>query len=178
MRGFDPFEVNAYMARVSKEVELQFSDFQDVKKKLKQYEVELLEYKEREDLLKKTLSNATKMSDKIQSDSSREAKLIISDAQHRAEMITRDAKDSLKRIYQDISDLRRIRLQFENNLKAILNSHIAMLEQGQRTIPDPVVDETKLKVDLKNLDPKIMNMDSDSDEEVAEMTSPAPELDL
>ena len=110
------------------------------------------------------------MSDQIKTDSSREAKLIISDAQHRAEVIVRDAKDSLKRIYHDISELRRVRMQFEHNIKAILNSHLTMLEQGQRTLPDPVVDESRLKMDLKKLDVKFMNTEDDFVEEAEEVT--------
>ncbi len=165
-RGLDPIEVKVFLKKVAKSFEQNFEDHQDMTKRLKQAEVELQEFKEREELLRKTLSNATEMSTRIQDDSSREAKLIISDAHHKAEMITRDAKDSLKRIYQDISELRRVRLQFENNLKAILNSHISMLEQGQRTIPDPIVDDQRLKKDLKDLEPRVSNLEE------------APDLDL
>lgn len=173
MRGLDPIEVGVFLKKVSKGLEQNFEEQQEATKRLKQVEVELQEYKEREDLLKKTLATATEMSTRMKTDSDREAKLIISDAHHKAEMITRDAKDSLRRIYQDISDLRRVRLQFENNLKAILNSHITMLEQGQRTIPDPIVNEDKLKQDLKSLEPKVANL---PEEDFA--TQPAPQLDL
>jgi cell division initiation protein len=157
MRGYDAVEVDVFLKKMARSYEQSFDNYQDLTKRLKQVEVELQEYKEREDLLKKTLSNATEMSTRIKTDSDREAKLIISDAHHKAEMITRDAKDSLRRIYQDISELRRVRLQFENNLKAILNSHITMLEQGQRTIPDPIVDDEKLKKDLKELEATKIN---------------------
>ncbi len=165
-RGFDPVEVNVFLRKVVRSLEQNFENYQDMTKNLKQVEVKLQEFQEREDLLRKTLANATKMSTRIQDDSNKEAKLITSDAHHKAEMITRDAKDSLKRIYQDISELRRVRLQFENNLKAILNSHISMLEQGQRTIPDPIIDDQKLKKDLKDLKPKVSNLQD------------APDLDL
>ena len=36
-----------------------------------------------------------------------------------------------------------------------------MIEQGQRTLPDPVVDESKMKLDLKKMDVKFMNIDAD-----------------
>ncbi len=175
MRGLDPVEVSVFLTKVAKSFEKSFEAQQDMTKNLKQVEVELQEFREREDLLRKTLANATEMSTRLKVDSDREAKLIISDAHHKAEMITRDAKDSLRRIYQDISELRRVRLQFENNLKAILNSHITMLEQGARTIPDPIVDDQKLKRDLKDLDPVVTNL---SEESRFENNRPAPGLDL
>ena len=170
-RGYDPVDVNAYMKKIANQLETFSQDYYELKAKHKKCEVELIEYREREDLFKKTLSNATKMSDQIKTDSSREAKLIISDAQHRAEVIVRDAKDSLKRIYHDISELRRVRMQFEHNIKAILNSNLTMLEQGQRTLPDPVVDESRLKMDLKKLDVKFLNTENDFVEEEAEEVS-------
>lgn len=163
MRGFDTAEVQTFLTRVTRELSVAFEDYQETKKTLKKTEVELQEYKEREDLLKKTLSTATLMSDKMKTDSGREAKLIVSDAHHKAEMITRDAKDSLRKIYQDISELRRVRMQFENNLKAILTSHMNMIEQGQRTIPDPIVDDVKLKKNLSDLRPETMNLPDDGD---------------
>lgn len=174
MRGFDPIEVSVFLNKVAKTFEQNFEAHQDMTKKFKQVEVELQDFREREDLLRKTLANATEMSTRLKVDSDREAKLIISDAHHKAEMITRDAKDSLRRIYQDISELRRVRLQFENNLKAILNSHLTMLEQGARTIPDPIVDEHKLKKDLKDLEPVVTNL---SDEDFSN-NQKAPNLDL
>jgi hypothetical protein len=33
-----------------------------------------------------------------------------------------------------------------------------MLEQGQRTIPDPIVDDEKLKSDLRSLEPQTINL--------------------
>ena len=158
MRGYDTVEVGVFLKKLTKNLDAAFEDYQETKKLLKKNQVELQEYKEREDLLKKTLSTATAMSDKMTKDSDREAKLIVSDAHHKAEMITRDAKDSLRKIYQDISDLKRVRMQFENNLKAILASHVNMLEQGQRTIPDPIVDDEKLKSDLRSLEPQTINL--------------------
>ena len=53
-------------------------------------------------------------------------------------------------------------MQFENNLKAILTSHMTMIEQGQRTIPDPIVDDVKLKQNLKDLKPETMNLPEES----------------
>lgn len=177
-RGFDPMEVAVFLKRISGEMQSLMDEHQALKRKQKQTEVELQEYKEREDLLKKTLANATKMSDRIKEDSDREAKLIISDAQHKAEMITRDARDSLKKIYSDISELRRVRLQFENSLKAILSSHVTMLEQGRRTLPDPIVDETQIRQDLKELNPRLTNLRDPEDISSEDIDHPVPQLEL
>lgn len=75
------------------------------------------------------------MVDRFRSDAEREAKLIIADAQNKAEMITRDSRDSLKKIYQEMAEMKRIRMQFEANLKALAQAHLSLVEQGEKFMP-------------------------------------------
>ena len=149
--GLDPEQIFDFLKRISVEMELITKEKSELKRKLGKSEISLKEYKDRDELLKNTIANATKMADRICSDSERESKLIINNAKQRAEMIVRDAKDSLKQIYQDVADLKRIRLQFENNLRALMQSHIAMLEQGKKIMPDPVIHTDRLKHHIDNV---------------------------
>ena len=75
------------------------------------------------------------MADRMRQDGEREAKLIISDAQQKAEIIMRDSRDSLKKMYSEITDLKRVRMQFEANLKALAQAHLALIEQGDKYMP-------------------------------------------
>lgn len=138
--GLDPDQVTDFLRFVSDEMEAVIRERNSLKEALREKELSVSEYRERDELLKNTITTATRMSEKMQADAEREAKLIIQDANQKAEMIVRDARDSLKRIYQDIADLKRIRLQFENNLKALIQSHMAMVEQGQKIMPNPSID--------------------------------------
>jgi cell division initiation protein len=95
----------------------------------------LLEYKDRDQVLKATITSASQMTEKMKSDAEREAKLIINDAQHKAEVITRDAKDSLRKTYQEIAEIKRMRLQFEANMKAMVQAHMTLLEQSESFMP-------------------------------------------
>lgn len=150
MFGLDSQHVFDFLRRLSVEMDMLTKDKADLKKKLREVEVHLQEYKERDELLKNTIANATKMSDRIRTDSERESKLIINDSKQRAETIIRDAKDSLKAIYNDVSDLKRVRMQFENNLRALMQSHIAMLDQGQGLMPNPEVDPITMRPKVNN----------------------------
>lgn len=150
MRGLDPEQVFDFLRRVSLELEAVSRERTEAKRRVKELEVQLQEYKDRDELLKNTIANATKMSDRIRTDSDREAKLIIEDAKQKAEMIVRDAKDSLKQIYQDVSDLKRVRIQFENNLRALMQSHLAMLEQGKKMMPDPDIEPETMRIKMNN----------------------------
>ncbi|MAV91272.1 MAG: cell division protein DivIVA [Bdellovibrionaceae bacterium] len=140
MMGLDPDQVMDFLRFVADEMETVIRERNSLKETLREKELSVSEYRERDELLKNTITTATRMSEKMQADAERESKLILQDANQKAEMIVRDARDSLKRIYQDISDLKRIRLQFENNLKALIQSHMAMMEQGQKIMPNPSLD--------------------------------------
>ena len=137
MMGFDPDEVTDFLRSVADEMEQVIRERNELRECLREKEMAILEYKERDELLKNTITTATKMSDKIQSDAERESRLILNDAQQKAEMIVRDARDSLKKIFQDISELKKVRMQFENNVRAVVQSHMAMLDQGHKLMPNP-----------------------------------------
>lgn len=140
MMGFDPDEVMDFMRMVAEEMEALIKERNSLRENLREKELSVAEYRERDELLKSTITTATRMSERMQVDAEREAKLIINDANQKAEVIVRESRDSLKRIYQEITDLKRIRMQFENNLKALVQSHMQMLEQGQKIMPNPQVD--------------------------------------
>lgn len=137
MMGLDPEEVMDFMRNVADEMEALIRERNNLRETLREKELAVTEYKERDELLKSTITTAQKMSEKIQSDAEREARLILHDAHQKAEMIQRDARDSLKRIYQEITDLKRVRMQFENNMRALVQSHLTMLEQSAKVMPNP-----------------------------------------
>lgn len=135
MMGIDQDEVMDFLQMVAHQIETLIHERNSLREALREKEMHLLEYKERDQVLKSTISAASQMSEKIKNDAEREAKLIIADAQQKAELITRDSRDSLKRVYQEISDLKRMRVQFEANLKAMAQAHLSILDQGDRFMP-------------------------------------------
>ena len=145
MMGFDPDEVMDFLRQVSDELENVIKEKNHLKEALREKELQVIEFRDRDNLLRDTITTATKMSEKIQTDAEREARLILNDANQKSEMIVRDSRDSLKNIYQDIADLKKVRMQFEGNLKAILQSHMTMLEQGNKIMPNPSIQETMLE---------------------------------
>ena len=138
--GVDPEEVHDFLRGIADEMENIIRERNALRESLREKELILTEYKERDELLKNTITTATRMSDRIHTDAEREAKLILSDANQKADMVVRDARDSLKKIYQEITDLKRVRMQFENNVRALVQSHLTMLDQGNKIMPNPVIE--------------------------------------
>jgi cell division initiation protein len=137
--GFDQDEVQSFLRDLAEQLEELVRERNALKEALRQKEMSIIEYKERDETLKATLSTATRMSEQIRHDAEREAKLIVADASQRAEMVMKDGRDQLKRVFQEIAELRRLRTQFEVNLRALIQAHQAMLEQSHATLPDPNV---------------------------------------
>jgi cell division initiation protein len=133
--GLDGEEVAGFLQQIASQMEALIHERNSLKEALREKELSLLDYKDRDKVLKETISTATHMAERMRQDADREAKLIIADAQQKAEMITRDSKDSLKKIYQEVGDLKRIRMQFEANLRALAQAHLSLLEQGERYMP-------------------------------------------
>lgn len=135
MMGNDPDEVSDFLTVVAAQMDALLQERNALREALKEKELTILEYKDRDQILKATINSASQMTEKMRADAEREAALIINDAQQKAEMITRDAKDSLKKVYSEIGDLKRTRMQFEANLKAMVQAHLSLLDQGQQFMP-------------------------------------------
>ncbi len=138
MFGLDEDEVLEFLQDVASQLEEMTHERNNLKEVLRDKELALSEYKERDQVLKNTIATASQMSERLRQDAERESRLILADAQQKAEIITRDAKDSLRKAYQEISDLKRARLQFESNLRALAQAHITLLEQGDRMMNMPL----------------------------------------
>ena len=137
LMGFDSEEVGEFLRDVADQMEELVRERNSMKEQLREKDLAIVEYKQRDEMLKATITTATKMSEQIRQDADREGKLIMSDANQRAEMIVKDARDSLKRIYQEVSEAKRMRMQFEVSMRSLIHAHLAMLDQGQMMAPDP-----------------------------------------
>jgi cell division initiation protein len=135
MMGYDADEVMDFLAQIASQLESLTHERNSLREALREKELNMMELKERDQVLKTTIHTASQMAEKMRGDAEREAKLIIADAQQKAEIITRDSKDSLRKIYNDIAELKKARIQFEANLKAMAQAHLALIDQSEKYMP-------------------------------------------
>ena len=135
MMGYDPDEVLDFLTVLAAQMDALIQERNSLRETIKEKELSLLEYKERDQVLKATITSASQMAERMRGDAEREAKLIINDANQKAELITRDARDSLKKVFTELGDLRRTRMQFEANLRSMIQAHLSLIEQGQSFMP-------------------------------------------
>ncbi len=135
MMGLDTDEVMDFLQQIAAQMESLIQEKNSLKEAIREKELSLMEYKERDQVLKETIHTATQMGERLRQDAEREAKLIVADAAQKAEIITRDSRDSLKKMYQEVTELKRARMQFEANLKALAQAHLSLLETGEKYMP-------------------------------------------
>lgn len=136
MFGLEETAVLDFLQDVASQMEELIHERNSLKEAVREKEISLNDYKERDGVLKTTIATASQMSERLRTDAEREAKLIINDAQQKAEAIVKDARESLRGIYQEVSDLKRIRMQFEGNLKALAQAHLTLVDQGEKYMPN------------------------------------------
>lgn len=125
--GVDPDDVKGFLELVRVEMEELLRENHALKDELKRTVQRLAEFKEREQTLKDTLLTAQRLCDDLKSQAGKEADTIIAGAEVRAQEIVQQATQRAAKLQGEIRELRRQKVQFEENLKSQLLSHMKML---------------------------------------------------
>ncbi len=138
MLGYSRMEVDQFMLELA-EVLGNAADMQKgLKKKIKQLEQSVKEYRQRDETLRDTLMSTQKMVDDLKVTAGKEAQLIIDEARTKADTEMQRAHSRLAQVHEEIETLKRQRTQFEIQLKGLLKSHMEMLE-----LKDPEKEKTE-----------------------------------
>mgnify|MGYP002411111512 CR=1 FL=1 len=128
LRGHDQREVEAFLDLVASEFEEVVKENIALKEELRRKQLKIDEHREREKTLQETMVTAQRISEDMKAAAKKEAELIISDAELQGEKIVADANNKLVAIIDDINELKRQRVQFEAQLKGIIEGHLKLLE--------------------------------------------------
>jgi len=128
MRGFDKYEVQAFLELAAEEFEKLQQDRREFEQKSKRLEKEIEEYRRVEKSLQDTLVSAKETTDRSMENSRKEAELIVGDAELHADKILEGARKKASKIEDEITRLTVLRDSFAVKLKGILNSQVELLE--------------------------------------------------
>lgn len=127
LNGLDPEDVKGFLDLIRAEMEDLLRENNSLKDELKRTVQRLAEYREREQTLKETLLTAQKLSDDIKAQARKEAETIVAEANVRAQEIVQQASQRAAKLHGEIRELRRQKIQFEENLRSLLHMHLKML---------------------------------------------------
>lgn len=140
LRGYDPDEVQKFLEEVAVEVEELEKERQTLKHRISELEERTTEFRQMEDVLKGTLSDAHETAEKLRENAKRDAARIIEDAKSRAEEITTKAENRLEEIKSKIQSLRGQRLALLEEMEEMLANYTRVLERLKK---ESAIDETK-----------------------------------
>ena len=135
--GLNPHEVGTYLEAIADQLESLIKERNELRDKLREKELQISAYKERDQLLKNTLTTASQMSDKIREDAEKRAEIVLQEAQMKANEMQKETQDSLRRSYAQLNELKTLRIQFETNMRALAHAHLALMDEGQKYMGMP-----------------------------------------
>lgn len=128
LRGFSQREVEAFLELVAGEFEEVVRENISLKEELKRAQLKLEQHEERERTLQETMVTAQRISDDMKESAKKEAEIIVARAEHQAEKIVQSAHNKLVQVVEDINELKRQRVQFESQVRSVIEAHAKLLE--------------------------------------------------
>lgn len=147
--GLDTREVEVFLELLRNEFEEIIKENNDLKDELRKRTAEADEFREKEQTLKDAMLTAQRILEEIRTNARKEAELIIADAQVKAQELVNSAQLRSMEIMDEIKDLKRQKVQFEANLRALLETHLKMIDTDKEREEERTVIEEKLKFFVK-----------------------------
>lgn len=130
--GLDPDDVDSFLQAVAVEMEGLLRANTELKEQASRQTRELTDHAQREKDLRETMLAAQRITDEMKANAQKEAALIVSEAQLQARRLVDEAERKVADLQARIQDVRRQRLQFEAELKSLLDNHARMLGSGEQ----------------------------------------------
>jgi cell division initiation protein len=125
--GLDPNDVDAFLQMVAAEMESLIRENSELKEQARKFSQQLEELSQREVTLRETMLAAQKVTEEMKANAQKEANLLVSEAELKGERIVADAENRLLQLNNQLFELKRQKLQFETNLKSLVETHLKML---------------------------------------------------
>ncbi len=117
LRGYDPGEVEEFLAKVGDDYEKVINENARLKEELGAWQKKVQRYEEMEETMRSAMISAQKASEDIRESAQREA-----------ELTRREAQLEKERMLNDLSELEARKEHFKIEFRTLLETHIKMLE--------------------------------------------------
>jgi len=130
--GLDADDVDAFLQAVAAEMEGLLRENTELKEQVNRQTRELAEMAERDKELRETMLAARTITEEMKANTQKEGELIIAEAQMQARRLVDDAERTVAELQVKVQEVRRQRLQFEIELKGLLDAHARLIEHGRQ----------------------------------------------
>ena len=126
--GYEKYGVDEFLERVASDMERLMRMHQELREELARTKSSLEEMRSRETMLKETLVTTQKMAGEIKDNARKEAEIITANAQLQGERIVRDSEGRRIQLINEIQEVKSQKVAFETSLRALVMSHIKLLD--------------------------------------------------
>lgn len=131
LRGYHREEVEAFLSLVATAFEDLVKENMALREDGQRKDETIAEHRSRERALQETLVTAQKASEEIRDAARKEAEIALSEAELQAEKIVQGAHQRYLRVVDDIQEMKRQRVQFEAQVRSLVESHLKLLAAFQ-----------------------------------------------
>ena len=146
LRGYATREVEVFLeqaANAFEDLQRETHRLADENKKL-QSDIE--EYQRREGTFKRALLHSQRVLDQMQENARRQAEVIVAEAESKADKLLQHAQNRVAQLQDSIADLKRQRIQIEEEITFVIETHRRMLEAGRESARESAEQAEKLKI--------------------------------
>jgi cell division initiation protein len=146
LRGYATREVEVFLeqaANAFEDLQRETHRLADENKKL-QSDIE--EYQRREGTFKRALLHSQRVLDQMQENARRQAEVIVAEAESKADKLLQHAQNRVVQLQDSIADLKRQRIQIEEEITFVIETHRRMLEAGRESARESDEQSEKLKI--------------------------------
>jgi len=126
--GYDTAAVDTFLEMLADELERLHKQNNELKESLARTRTALEQMRDREKALQETLMTAQQVTDELKSNARKEAEVLIAEAHLEGEQVVRDADARRIQLINEIQDLKRQKISFECGLRAMIESHLKLLD--------------------------------------------------
>ena len=136
-RGYDSREVHHFLEMVASQTAELNREVHELRGEIVRKNREVDELRNREASLRDAMLTAQRALDDLRDTAQKEAKLVIHEAELRSDKILQNAHGRAMQIQQEISDLRRQRVRFLEELRGVIKTHDRLLEVHDDELREP-----------------------------------------
>lgn len=126
--GYEKYGVDEFLEQIAGEMERLMRLNQELREELARTKASLEEMRSRETMLKETLVTSQRMAGEIKKNAHKEAEIITANAQLQGERLLRDSEERRVQLINEIQEVKRQKISFDTSLRALVMSHIKLLD--------------------------------------------------
>lgn len=130
-RGYDPAEVDQFMAEAAKTLERLLQDNMDLKENVERLTTKLEHYQHMETTLHSTLVIAQETAEEVKLNAKRECELMMKEMEVRGQKMLDDAAAKVRRMNVEYEELRKQGQVFRIRQKTLLAAQLEMLKKDE-----------------------------------------------